>query len=76
MNDQIEAKTQHNQKVLDRIIENDGEIVYKDSTLIKAIFPENKIEQAVKTYFEIVERFNKKAELYRGNRLTVFWELK
>jgi transcription elongation factor GreA-like protein len=73
-----QAKTlpQLNQKVQDKIIENDGEIVYKDSSLIKAIFPEHKIEQAVRTYFEIVERFDQKAELHKGNRLTVFWQLK
>jgi hypothetical protein len=73
MKDQINKVAQLKQKVLDKISENDGEIVYNDSSLIKAIFPENKIEQAVRAYFEITERLNQEAELSGGNRLTVFW---
>jgi hypothetical protein len=57
---------------LDKISENGGEIVYKDSSFIKAIFLENKIEQAVKSFFEITERRNQKAELSGGTLLTVF----
>jgi hypothetical protein len=57
---------------LDKISENGGEIVYKDSSFIKAIFLENKIEQAVKSFFEITERRNQKAELSGGTQLTVF----
>jgi hypothetical protein len=73
MKDQINEVAQLKQKVLDKISENDGEIVFNDSSLIKAIFPENKIEQAVRAYFEITERLNQEAELSGGSRLTVFW---
>jgi hypothetical protein len=73
MKNQINKVAQLKQKVLDKISENDGEIVYNDSSLIKAIFPENKIEQAVRAYFEITERLNQEAELSGGSRLTVFW---
>jgi predicted RNA-binding protein (virulence factor B family) len=55
MKDQINEVAQLKQKVLDKISENDGEIVFNDSSLIKAIFPENKIEQAVRAYFEITD---------------------
>jgi hypothetical protein len=72
MKNPINSDAQLKKKVLDKISENDGEIVYKDSSLIKAIFPENKIRQAVKTYFEITERLHQKTELFGGTRLTVF----
>ena len=72
MKDGINQTAQIKQKVLDKISEYDGEIVYNDSSLINAIFPENKIEQAVRAYFEITERLNQKAELSGGSRLTVF----
>ena len=72
MKDQIDTVAQLKQKVLDKISENEGEIVYNDTSLIKAIFPEHKIEQAVRTYFEITESLNQKAELSGGSRLTVF----
>ena len=73
MKDGISQAVQLKQKVLDKISEYDGKIVYNDSSLINAIFPENKIEQAVRAYFEITERLNQKAELSGGSRLTVFW---
>jgi hypothetical protein len=69
---QISKAVQPKQKVLDKICENNGEIVYNDSSLIKAIFPENKIELAVQTYFEISERLHQRSELSGGTRLTVF----
>jgi hypothetical protein len=72
MTDQIRPKAQLNQKVQEKISENDGKVVYKDSSQIIAIFPENRIKQAVSTYFEITERLNQKAELIGGRRLTVF----
>ena len=72
MKGQIDTVAQLKQKVLDKISENEGEIVYNDASLIKAIFPEHKIEQAVRVYFEITERLNQKAELSGGSRLTVF----
>lgn len=72
MKDQICATAQLKQKVVDKISENDGEIVRNDASLIKAIFPENRVEQAVRTYFEISERLNQKTELSGGTRLTVF----
>ena len=72
MKDQINEVAQLKQKVLNKIRENDGEIIYNDSSLIKAIFPENKIERAISTHFEISERLNQKSELHGGIRLTVF----
>ena len=72
MKRQIKAVTQPKQKVSDKISGNNGEIVYNDFSLIKAIFPKNKIEQAVRVYFEISEGLNQKAELSGGTRLTVF----
>ena len=72
MKDQIDTVAQLKQNVLDKISENEGEIVYNDTSLIKAIFPENKIEQALKAYFIISDRLNQKAELYGGRHLIVF----
>lgn len=72
MVDQIKEVAQLKQRVLDKISENDGEIVYNDASLIKAKFPDNKMEQAVRTYFKITETLNQKAELSGGTRLTVF----
>ena len=72
MKDPIDTQAQLKQKVLDKISENDGEIVYNDALLIKAIFPEYKMQQAVRTYFKITEGLNQKAELSGGTRLTVF----
>ena len=72
MKAQFNKETQLTQQVIDKIAENDGEIVYHDSSLIKAIFPENKILQAVRAYFVIAERLHQKAELSGGSRLTVF----
>jgi len=69
---QIDAVVLLEQKILDKISENGGEIVYKDSYFFKAIFLESKIEQAVKSFFEITERRNQKAELSGGTLLTVF----
>ena len=74
MKDQIDQTTQLHQKVLDRISENAGEIVYNDTSMIKAIFPENKMELAVRTYFAISDGLNHRAELSGGTRLTVFLE--
>ena len=74
MKDQIDRANQRKQKVLDTISENAGEIAYNDSSMIKAIFPENKMELAVRTYFEITDRLNQQAELSGGTRLTVFLE--
>jgi hypothetical protein len=62
------------QKVLDKISENEGEIVLESTSLLKAIFPDNKIEQAVNALFEITEKLDQKAELSGGSRLTVFWD--
>jgi hypothetical protein len=62
------------QKVLDKISEYEGEIVLESTSLIKAIFPDNKIEQAVNALFEITEKLDQKAELSGGSRLTVFWD--
>jgi hypothetical protein len=76
MKDPISQVAQIQQKVLDKISEYDGEIVYNDSSLINAIFPENKIEKAVRAYIEITDRFNQKAELSGGSRLTVFLGLR
>lgn len=73
MKDQFNKETQLIKQVINKITENDGEIVYNRSSLIKAIFPENKIEQAVRTYFEITERHYQDAELSGGRRLTVFF---
>ena len=72
MKEQINEAARLKQKVLDQISENDGEIVYNDASLIKAIFPEYKIQQAVRAYFKITENLNQKAELSGGIRLTVF----
>ena len=72
MKDQFNKETQLTQQVIDKIAENDGEIVYHDSSLINAIFLENKIEQAVRAYFAIAEGLHQKAELSGGRRLTVF----
>ena len=72
MKDQIDTVGQQKHKVLDVIRENDGEIIVDDSTLIKAIFPDNQIEQAVKAHFIITDRLNQKAELYGGKQLTIF----
>jgi hypothetical protein len=72
MKGQIKTGNQQKQEVLDKISENDGEIIYNNSILVKAIFPDNKIEQTVRIYFEITERLNQKAELSGGNRLTVY----
>lgn len=74
MKDPVNNPDQLKQKVLDKIGEYDGEIVLEDSSLIKAIFPENKMEQAVRVYFEITEKLDQKAELSGGSRLTVFWD--
>jgi hypothetical protein len=76
MKDPISQVAQIQQMVLDKISEYDGEIVYNDSSLINAIFPEIKIEQAVRAYIEITDRFNQKAELSGGSRLTVFLGLR
>jgi hypothetical protein len=73
MKDPVSNSDQLKQKVLDKIGEYNGEIVSEDSSQIKAIFPENKMERAVRVYFEITEKFNQKAELSGGSRLTVFW---
>jgi hypothetical protein len=73
MKTQINDAAKIKKMVLYKISENEGEIIYKDSFLVKAIFPEKKIEQAVQTYFEISERLNQKSELSGGIRLTVFW---
>ena len=72
MKEQMNGVDQIKQKVIDKISENDGEIVYNDSSLIKAIFPKSKMEQTIGTYFEITERLNQKAELYGGTQLKVF----
>jgi hypothetical protein len=72
MKDQNQAKAQLKKKVLDKISENDGEIVYNDASFVKARFPYSKMQQAVRTYLEITKRLNQKAELFGGTRLTVF----
>jgi hypothetical protein len=72
MKNKINDATQLRQKVLARVCENGGEIVYSDSSLIKVIFSEYEIGLAVRTYLEIVEMLNQKAELHGGTRLTVF----
>ena len=72
MKDGTNQVAQLKQRGLDKISEYDGEIFYNDSSMINAIFPDKKIEQAVRAYFEITDRLNQKAELYGGNRLTVF----
>jgi hypothetical protein len=72
MKEQINEAARLKQEVLDKISENDGKIVYNDASLIKAIFPEYKMEHAVRTYFKITENLNQKAELSGGTRLTVF----
>jgi hypothetical protein len=72
MQDQKKLTAQQKQKVLFVIRENDGEIISNDSSQIKAVFPENKVEMAVRTFFIIVDRLNHKAELFGGIRLVVF----
>jgi hypothetical protein len=72
MKEQSDKITQLKQNVLDKISEYDGEIIYKDSSIIKIEFPKQKIQQAVRTYFEVTENLNQKAELYGGNRLKIF----
>ena len=72
MKDPMKQVARQKQKVLDKISENDGEIVRNEASLIKAIFPENRVEQAVRTYFESSESLNQKTELSGGTRLTVF----
>ena len=72
MEDKINATAEQKRKVLSVISENDGEIIHNDSSQIKAIFPESKIELAVKAYFIIVDRLNQKAELFGGSRLNIF----
>lgn len=72
MQDQKELTAQQKQKVLLVISENDGEIISNDSSQIEAIFPENKIELAVRAFFIIVDRLKQEAELFGGIRLVVF----
>ena len=72
MEDKINAAAEQKRKVLSVISENDGEIIHNDSSQIKAIFPESKIELAIKAYFIIVDRLNQKAELFGGSRLNIF----
>jgi hypothetical protein len=74
MKDPVSDSAQLKQRVLDTISEYDGEIVLESASLLKAIFPENKIEQAVRVLFEITEKLDQKAELSGGSRLSVFWD--
>jgi hypothetical protein len=60
-------------RIRERIIENCGELIYEDHSQIRAIFSEDKIETAIKTFFEITEKLNQKAVLSGGNEITVFF---
>ena len=59
--------------IKEKIIANEGRITKEDSACLEAIFSENKVEKAVKTFFVISERLKQKAILSGGNRLKIFF---
>lgn len=60
------------EKITELILANGGEIAKENNDLLKAVFPENKVYQAVKVFFEITDNLEYKAVLTGGNRLTVY----
>jgi hypothetical protein len=54
------------------ILAHDGKVVKKELRYIEAFFPKQKIEQAVKVFVRVTDKFNQKAILYGGSRLFVY----
>lgn len=60
------------EKITELILANSGEITMENNDLLKAVFPKNKVYQAIKVFFEITDNLEYKAVLTGGNRLTVY----
>lgn len=60
------------EEVAELILANSGEITEEKHDRLIAVFPENKVESAVRVFFEITDELEYKATLTGGNRLTVY----
>jgi hypothetical protein len=59
--------------IKEKITSNEGRVTKEDFSYLEAIFPKNKIDKAIRTFFVISENLKKKAILSGGNRLKVFF---
>ena len=59
-------------KITELVHANSGEIVQANSDFLEAVFPENRIDQAVYVFFEITDNLEYKAVLTGGNKLIVY----
>jgi hypothetical protein len=59
--------------IKEKITSNEGRVTKEDFSYLEAIFPKNKIDKAIQTFFVISENLKKKAILSGGNRLKVFF---
>lgn len=58
--------------IKEKIIVNAGKVTQENAVYLEATFSKNKIDKAVKTFFDISKKLNKKAVLSGGNRLKIF----
>lgn len=60
------------EKITELILANSGEITREKDDYVVAVFPENKIDQAVGVFCEITDNHEYKAILTGGNKLFVY----
>lgn len=60
------------EKVIELILANSGEIAIEKPGRLVAVFPESKVEKAVRVFFKITDEFEYKAIFKGGNRLVVY----
>jgi len=61
------------EKVIERIVENDGRIITENDDLIVAEFSHREMEKAVRVFFELTKQMNQNAVLRGGYRLSVYY---
>ena len=59
--------------IKEKISSNEGKVTKEDFSYLEAIFPKNKIDKAIQTFFVISENLKQKAVLSGGNRLKIFF---
>jgi hypothetical protein len=59
--------------IKEKITSNEGRVTKEDFSYLEAIFPKNKIDKAIQTFFGISENLKQKVVLSGGNRLKVFF---
>jgi hypothetical protein len=59
--------------IKEKITSNESRVTKEDFSYLEAIFPRNKIDKAIQTFFVISENLKQKAVLSGGNRLKVFF---